>query len=51
MYLGQSQHLAYRPHRYDEKKAPQNFYSIRDKWTGLCSYTAKANKNKALCSE
>jgi hypothetical protein len=50
VYLGQTGHLAYKPHRNNNNYSPGGLASIRDKWNGLCSYTAKANGNKALCN-
>merc|ERR1711939_1137354 len=50
VYLGQSGHLAYKPHRYNDNYSPPGLSDIRDKWTGLCSYTANANGNYALCN-
>ena len=50
LYLGQDRHIAYKPHRISNKYMPQGFASIASKWDGLCSYTAKANTNYALCN-
>eukprot|EP01048_Picozoa_sp_COSAG05_P004992 COSAG05_NODE_286_length_12159_cov_63.200249_1_plen_1966_part_10 len=50
LYIGQSGHLAYRPHRNNNNYSPGGFAAIRDKWSGLCSYTANANRNYALCN-
>jgi hypothetical protein len=50
LFIGQSGHLAYKPHRNNDNYAPGGFKSIRDKWNKLCSYTAGANGNYALCN-
>ncbi|MDA9620640.1 hypothetical protein N9S66_00720, partial [bacterium] len=50
LYLGQSHHMAYRPHRANKSYMPAGFDKIAIKWTGLCSYTARANGNYALCN-
>jgi hypothetical protein len=50
VYLGQTGHLAYAPHRNNNNYSPPGFAAIRDKWNGLCSYTANANGNNALCN-
>jgi hypothetical protein len=50
LYIGQSGHLAYKPHRNSNNYVPAGFSGIRNYWTGLCSYTAKANGNYALCN-
>ena len=50
LYLGQTHHMAYRPHRYNNNFMPPGFSAIRGKWDGLCSYTAAANGNYALCN-
>ena len=41
---------AYAPHRNNPSFMPGGFTAIKDKWDGLCSYTARANKDKALCN-
>merc|ERR1711881_733810 len=50
VYLGQSGHLAYKPHRYNNNYSPPGLDGIRNKWNGLCSYTRNANGNYALCN-
>jgi hypothetical protein len=50
LYLGQDHHLAYAPHRNHNGYVPSGFSAIGMKWTGLCSYTANANGNYALCN-
>ena len=50
LYLGQTHHMAYRPHRANKSFMPAGFDKIAIKWTGLCSYTARANRNYALCN-
>ena len=50
VYLGQTQHIAYMPHRLNNSLMPGGFAAIQNKWDGLCSYTNKANGNYALCN-
>ena len=50
LYIGQTGHLAYRPHRNSNNYLPVGLAAVRDKWDGLCSYTANANGNNALCN-
>jgi len=50
LYLGQSGHLAYKPHRNNNNYSPTGFSDIRTTWDGLCSYTNGANGNYALCN-
>ena len=50
IFLGQTHHIAYRPHRNNNNYMPGGFAAIRDNWNGLCSYTARANGNYALCN-
>ena len=50
LYIGQSNHMAYRPHRNNNSYQPGGFQKIRDKWNNLCSYTNNANSNQALCN-
>jgi len=50
LYLGQDHHLGYAPHRNHNGYVPTGFSAIANKWTGLCSYTANANRNYALCN-
>merc|ERR1711990_1340618 len=50
LYIGQSGHLAYAPHRNNNNYAPKGFAAIASKWSNLCSYTNNANRNYALCN-
>ena len=50
LYLGQSEHLAYKPHRNNNGLVPSGLSSIRAHWEGLCSYTGTANGSQALCN-
>jgi len=50
LYLGQNDHLAYRPQRYSSSYMPSGFGPIRHHWDGLCTYTARANGRSALCN-
>ena len=50
LYIGQTNHIAHRPQRSTNNYMPGSFASIRDHWDGLCSYTANANTNYALCN-
>jgi hypothetical protein len=50
VYIGQTHHLAYRPHRNNNNYMPSGFAPIRDRWNLLCSYTRNANGNYALCN-
>merc|ERR1711964_773218 len=42
--------IAYRPHRRNNNYMPEGFSAIASKWDNLCSYTANANGNYALCN-
>merc|ERR1711990_975853 len=48
--IGQTHHIAYKPHRNNNNYMPGGFAAIADMWDGLCSYTARANGNYALCN-
>merc|ERR1712216_638805 len=50
IYLGQNEHIAYPGHRNDKNRMPSGFDKIAKQWNGLCSYTAGANGNHALCN-
>jgi hypothetical protein len=50
LYLGQTGSLAYRPHRNNNNYSPPGLAAIRDNWNGLCSYTAAARGDYALCN-
>ena len=51
LYIGQSQHISYAPHRKTNSYFPSGWSSIRDKWSGLCVYVAKGHANSALCNQ
>ena len=56
LYLGQSHHLSYPPHRNNKKYVPDGFAAIEyhsysaNTWKGLCYYAGKASKGRALCN-
>ena len=50
IYIGQSGHLAYRPHRINNNYSPSGLSKIWSMWNGVCSYTGNANGNYALCN-
>ena len=50
IYIGQTHHLAYPGHRNNNAYVPSGFDKVRKNWDGLCSYTASANGNHALCN-
>ena len=50
LYIGQTGNLAYPLHRNNNNYVPSGFAAVRDKWKGLCSYTAKARGNYARCN-
>ena len=50
VYIGQTGHLAYPPHRHHKNYAPAGLDKIHHLWNGHCSYTGKANGNSALCN-
>jgi hypothetical protein len=50
VYLGQTGHLAHKPNRNTNSYSPPGLALVRDKWNTLCSYTANANGNNALCN-
>ena len=51
IFIGQSYHLSYPPHRTDVKKGPPGFAAIEAKWKGLCSYSGKQQKGvNVLCN-
>merc|ERR1712166_764833 len=50
LYIGQTHHLAYAPHRNNNGYMPSGFKAIASKWSNLCSYTNNANRNYALCN-
>ena len=51
LYIGQTYHIAYAPYRNINSYFPSGWSSIKDKWSGLCVYVAKANGNYALCNQ
>ena len=50
LYLGQTHHIAYPGHRNNDGHFPSGWNAVARKWDGLCSYTAAANGNHALCN-
>ena len=52
LYIGQTGHIAYPPHRNNNSYFPSGWPSISQQWSGLCSYTAKAKAKGvyALCN-
>ena len=56
LYLGQSHHLSYPPHRNKKQYVPDGFAAIEyhsysaNTWKGLCYYAGKASKGRALCN-
>jgi hypothetical protein len=50
IYLGQDHHIAYAGHRNNNGYFPKGWETIARQWDGLCSYTASANGNHALCN-
>merc|ERR1719163_235234 len=50
LFLGQTHHLAYAPHRKNNGYSPPGLKEIQHNWDNLCSYTANANGNYALCN-
>ena len=57
LYIGNDNHIAYKPHRNTLKYHAKGWERIKDKWVGLCSYTGSAGgskdqnaKNGALCN-
>lgn len=51
LYIGQSHHLAYKPHRKNSGYMPGGFSQIENKWDGMCAYTnRKGQKDNALCN-
>eukprot|EP01048_Picozoa_sp_COSAG05_P015817 COSAG05_NODE_1954_length_3791_cov_5.358884_1_plen_1088_part_00 len=50
IWIGQTGHIAYPPHRQNNDYMPAGFAAIANKWDGLCSYVANANGNNALCN-
>jgi len=49
IYLGQDHHVAYKPHRNDNRYWPSGFSEIKDNWNGLCSFT-NHHGSGALCN-
>eukprot|EP01048_Picozoa_sp_COSAG05_P012597 COSAG05_NODE_1275_length_5306_cov_1.982719_1_plen_155_part_00 len=50
IYIGQSHHIAYAPHRRNNNYMPTGFKSVEKLFQGRCVYTANANGNYALCN-
>jgi hypothetical protein len=56
LYLGQSGHLSYPPHRNKVSYVPKGFAAIEynshnaNSWHDICYYASKANGGKALCN-
>lgn len=50
LFLGQSHHLAFPPHRMNEKFVPSGFDKVAKRWDGLCSYTGDQGNGRALCN-
>jgi len=50
LFLGQSHHLAYPPHRENTRYVPEHFQKIAKRWDGLCTYTGNQGNGKALCN-
>ena len=50
LYIGQTHHISYKPHRLNNNYMPAGFSAIQSNWQGLCVYTANANGNHALCN-
>ena len=49
IYIGQTHHIATLDTAID-KYVPSGLDKVASKWDGLCSYTASANGNHALCN-
>jgi len=51
IWIGQTHHISYPPHRNSNRYTPSGFASIRDNWRGLCNYAAKVHGGgNALCN-
>ena len=50
LYLGQSNHISYPPHRNSNNFNPVGWAKLRSHWDGACVYTAGARGNYALCN-
>ena len=50
MYIGQSHHIAYPPHRNNAAYFPSGFNTIKDRFDGGCFYTASVGGGKAICN-
>ena len=50
LYIGQAKYIAYHPHRRTNSWFPSGWSGISSNWNGLCSYTANASGNSALCN-
>ena len=50
LFLGQTHHISYRPHRVNKNYMPSGFSNIQQYFQGMCVYAAKANAGRALCN-
>ena len=50
LYIGQDHHLTHGGHMNHHGYFPSGWSQIRSKFNGLCSYTARANGDYALCN-
>jgi hypothetical protein len=57
LYLGQTNHIAYKPHRNNKNYMPTGWERVSKMWDGKCSYTGRAGGTKdqnqkygALCN-
>eukprot|EP01048_Picozoa_sp_COSAG05_P020051 COSAG05_NODE_3311_length_2158_cov_0.880525_1_plen_362_part_10 len=50
LYLGQQNHISYRPHRRNNNWMPGGFSKIQAKWDTTCVYTNNANGKYAQCN-
>ena len=51
IFIGQTHHLSYPPHRRNKGWVPAGFPSVSDNWRGLCNYAAKVQGGgNALCN-
>merc|ERR1711881_477665 len=51
LFIGQTHHLSYPPHRNNGGYVPPGFTLVRNMWNGLCNYAAKVQGGgNALCN-
>eukprot|EP01048_Picozoa_sp_COSAG05_P002676 COSAG05_NODE_113_length_18220_cov_398.853162_5_plen_247_part_00 len=50
VFIGQTHHIAYRPHRRNNNYMPGGFDVIQDKWDGLLKFTAVSCKKAKTCT-